>query len=144
MAECIMIRGLWLLGDAEQRLMMDLVTVEDVFYPMKGWLSSILTRPNRRKHRWVTESGTKLRWLGTGVWSGWHIDTRDGQQSLWFHENHELPEPPEKGWQFWHNGRYHQSKLWLVDVDKALPSMLCFKCDSRHEPHMPVPAAVEA
>ena len=28
--------------DAEQRLMMDLVTVEDVFFPSKGWLSSIL------------------------------------------------------------------------------------------------------
>ena len=43
-----------------------------------------------------------------------------------------------KGWQFWHQGRYHPSKLLLqsvvdgkvVALHKALPSMLCFKCVS--------------
>ena len=120
--------------DQEQRLLMDKVTVEDVFRPCRGWLSSILcigrvhepcrqslfcvsVGRNSRKHRCVTESGTKLRWLGEGSdWAGWHIDTRDGELSMWFHPDFQSLEPPVKGWQFWHGGKYRNSVLLLQSV----------------------------
>ena len=113
---------------------MDKVTVEDVFRPSRGWLSSILcigrvhepcrqslfcvsVGRNSRKHRWVTESGTKLRWLGEGSdWAGWHIDTREGELSMWFHPDFQSLEPPVKGWQFWHGGKYRSSVLLLQSV----------------------------
>lgn len=60
----------------------------------------LLVLAGKKKHRWVTESGTRLRWQGGGTYPGWHIDGREGVQSLWWHPEKGLEEPPLTGWQF--------------------------------------------
>ena len=100
---------------------MDKVTVEDVFRPSRGWLSSILcigkVHEPCRQSLFCVSVGRNSRWLGEGSdWAGWHIDTREGELSTWFHPDFQSLEPPVKGWQFWHGGKYRNSVLLLQSV----------------------------
>lgn len=111
--------------DAEQRLMMDHVDVEENFHPASGLLSlfrfveMLFVLAGKKKHRWTTDSGTRLRWQSGGLFPGWHIDSRDNLQSLWWHEAVDSDLPPLAGWKF-AAGRHYQSSVLVLQAGSVV------------------------